>query len=108
LLLLLHQGLSHGYALLEQLGEYGLGHVDPSAVYRALREMETEGWVTSTWDEEKTQGPPRRVYQISEQGDEALAQWIQVLEETQQNIDRVLEGYGEHMREHQDSENEVL
>jgi PadR family transcriptional regulator PadR len=104
LLLLLHQGLSHGYALLEQLEAYGLGHVDPSAVYRALRDMETAGWVTSTWDEKETQGPPRRVYQITEQGDEALAQWIEALKETRQNIDRVLESYGEHMREHEERE----
>ena len=100
LLLLLHQGLSHGYALLDQLREYGLGHVDPSAVYRALREMEDREWVTSTWDEEKTQGPPRRVYQITEQGDQALANWIQDLEQTRGHIDRVIERYGSHMQEH--------
>lgn len=104
LLLLLHQGLSHGYALLDQLREYGLGHVDPSAVYRALREMEDREWVTSTWDEEKTQGPPRRVYQITQQGDEALAHWIKDLEQTRAHIDRVLEDYGTHMAEHRTSE----
>ena len=104
LLLLLHQGLSHGYALLDQLQEYGLGQVDPSAVYRALREMEDREWVTSTWDEEKTQGPPRRVYQITEQGDEALAHWIKDLEQTRAHIDHVLENYGTHMAEHETSE----
>lgn len=100
LLLLLHRGLSHGYALLDQLAEYGLGHVDPSAVYRALREMEEFGWVTSIWDEEKTQGPPRRVYQITAQGDEALAGWITDLEQTRTHIDHVIEVYGIHMDEH--------
>jgi len=36
LLLLLHHGPAHGYALIEQLSEYGLADVDPSAVYRVL------------------------------------------------------------------------
>lgn len=100
LLLLLHEGLAHGYALLDQLQEYGLSHVDPSAVYRALRDMEEREWVTSTWDEEKTQGPPRRVYQLTDQGDEALAHWIDDLQETRANINHVLERYGIHMQEH--------
>jgi poly-beta-hydroxybutyrate-responsive repressor len=101
LLLLLQQGLSHGYALLAQLRDYGLGHVDPSAVYRALRDMEEREWVTSTWDEEKTQGPPRRVYQITDQGNEALAQWITDLEQTRAHIDHVIETYGKRIQEHE-------
>jgi DNA-binding PadR family transcriptional regulator len=100
LLLLLHQGLSHGYALLSRLQEFGLGHVDPSAVYRALRDMEDREWVTSTWDDEKTQGPPRRVYQLTGRGDEALANWVKDLEQTRTHIDHVLDSYGKHMQEH--------
>jgi poly-beta-hydroxybutyrate-responsive repressor len=106
LLLLLHQGLSHGYALLERLDEFGLGQVDPSAVYRVLRDMEEQGWVTSSWDEHKTQGPPRRVYSLTTQGDDALALWIADLEETRASIDRVLESYGQHMREGQGEHHE--
>jgi poly-beta-hydroxybutyrate-responsive repressor len=104
LLLLLHEGLSHGYALLSQLQEYGLGHVDPSAVYRALRDMEDREWVTSIWDEHETQGPPRRVYQLTAQGDEALSHWITDLQETRTHIDHVIERYGAHMQEHEESD----
>jgi len=105
--LLLHQGLSHGYALLDRLQEFGLGHVDPSAVYRALRDMEDREWVTSTWDDEKTQGPPRRVYELTDQGDEALARWITDLDQTRTHISHVLESYGTHMREHKQADNEA-
>ena len=101
LLLLLHQGLSHGYALLEQMGEYGLSQVDPSAVYRALRDMEERGLVTSNWDEQKTQGPPRRVYRLTATGNEALALWVADLEETRKRIDHVLESYRQHMQQEQ-------
>jgi poly-beta-hydroxybutyrate-responsive repressor len=99
LLLLLHQGLAHGYALLEQMGEYGLSQIDPSAVYRALRDMEEQGLVTSSWDEQKTQGPPRRVYRLTALGNDTLALWIADLEETKRRIDYVLESYKAHMQE---------
>jgi len=72
LLHLLHYGPAHGYTLIEQLGEYGLADVDPSAVYRALRDMEERGWVVSSWEEEQSQGPPRRVYRLAALGNEVL------------------------------------
>jgi DNA-binding PadR family transcriptional regulator len=99
LLLLLHHGPSHGYTLLDQLGQFGLGEVNPSVVYRALRDMETQGWVTSTWDLERTQGPPRRVYQITAEGDEILALWVDELEKARASIDHLLGSYDRHMEE---------
>ena len=99
LLLLLHRGPAHGYTLLEQLAEFGLGSLNPSVVYRTLRDMENRGWVTSTWDEESTQGPPRRVYRITAEGDDALTQWVQDLGETRELIDRFVTAYRQHMVE---------
>jgi len=99
LLLLLHHGPAHGYTLLEQLGEFGLGNLNPSVVYRALRDMEERGWVTSTWEEERTQGPPRRVYRLTESGDEALGLWITDLEETRALLKRLQTAYDSHMEE---------
>jgi DNA-binding PadR family transcriptional regulator len=85
--------------LIDGLGAYGLEDVDPSAVYRALRGMEEKGWVASSWDEEQTQGPPRRVYHLTELGDEVLRWWIRDLEETRSMIEHVLRTYREHMEE---------
>lgn len=99
LLQLLHHGPSHGYTLLEELEEFGLGSLDPSAVYRTLRDMEAQGWVTSIWDEEQTQGPPRRVYRLTASGDEMLAAWIQELTDSKRRIDRLLDVYHRHMEE---------
>lgn len=108
LLLLLHRGPSHGYTLLERLNEFGLGDLNPSMVYRMLREMEAKGCVTSTWEEEQTQGPPRRVYCLAETGNELLAMWVQDLAQVQKQIDYLLAAYRRHMEEgegkyHQDS-----
>jgi len=99
LLLLLHHGPAHGYTLLERLGEFGLGDLNPSVIYRALRDMEGRGWVASIWDDERTQGPPRRVYRLTLQGDEALSLWLCDLEGTKEMIDHLLGVYQHHMRE---------
>ncbi len=99
LLLLLHHGPAHGYTLIDELDAYGLGGVNTSVVYRALRDMEERGWVASSWDEEETKGPPRRVYQLTVLGDEVLRWWTEDLRETREMIDRVLETYTRHMEE---------
>ena len=99
LLLLLHRAPAHGYTFLEQLDEFGLGNLNPSAVYRTLRDMEAKGWVVSTWDEEQSQGPPRRVYSITALGNEMLALWTQDLEESGKRIDHLLQVYHRHMEE---------
>jgi DNA-binding PadR family transcriptional regulator len=72
LLLLLHRQPAHGYTLLEQLQEFGLGGIAPSVIYRVLRDMEAREWVASKWYEEQTQEPPRRIYRITARGDEVL------------------------------------
>jgi DNA-binding PadR family transcriptional regulator len=99
LLLLLHHGPAHGYTLLERLGQFGLEGLNPSVVYRVLRDMEARGWVTSTWDEERTQGPPRRVYRLTALGDEVLGLSVQELRDTRGMIDHILGVYSQHMEE---------
>jgi DNA-binding PadR family transcriptional regulator len=95
--LLLHQTPAHGYTLVEQMAELGLGDLNPSGVYRMLRDMEERGWVTSSWDEEESQGPPRRVYQLTPLGDEVLRWWAEDMESTRVVIDRLLEAYAQHV-----------
>jgi PadR family transcriptional regulator PadR len=99
LLLLLHHGPAHGYTFLERLEEFGLAYLDPSTVYRALRDLEEKGWVTSTWDEEQSRGPPRRIYRVTTLGDEALALRVQDLEESKRRIGYLLNRYQRQMEE---------
>lgn len=89
LLLLLDRGPSHGYDLAQGLAELGLPGVDPSLVYRLLREMEETSLVESQWDTEVSSGPARRVYQLTSDGSALLAEWVAELRET----DRVLHGF---------------
>jgi len=94
LLLLLRGDASHGYNLLEGLREFGFapGALDPSIVYRMLREMEEAGWVLSEWDTAGS-GPPRRVYHVTPNGEEYLAAWINDLRCTRDELDKFIETY---------------
>jgi poly-beta-hydroxybutyrate-responsive repressor len=97
LALLLHHGSSHGYTLLERLHEFGLGNLDTGAVYRTLRDMEQEGWVSSAWSTEQTQGPARRVYSLTKAGDQMLKACTQDLRQVRAQIDTLLHAYQRHM-----------
>ncbi len=74
LLLLLAEGTSHGYELLDQVAELGLDRVDPGGLYRCLRAMDEEGLVRSTW-EPSASGPARRTYELTDEG----AEWLHVM-----------------------------
>jgi len=94
LLVLLRRDQAHGYSLLNDLAEFGFDPewLDPSLVYRALREMEALGLVTSEWSDESL-GPQRRVYRITPAGEEYLAHWIADLRQTRREIDALLTAY---------------
>jgi poly-beta-hydroxybutyrate-responsive repressor len=100
LLLLLRNDASHGYNLLDALQVFGFVRysVDASAIYRVLREMEQAGWVTSQWDTAGA-GPPRRVYEVTQAGEEHLGQWIDELRRTRDEIDCFITAYSEDKRE---------
>ncbi len=91
LLALLKQRPAHGYTLLYELEKLGMGTLHPSVVYRLLRDMEALAWVYSDWDADQTQGPPRRIYRLSEAGEEVLQNWKQELESSPSLIRLLLE-----------------
>ena len=98
LLLLLRTDPTHGYGLLE--GLQGLGFqdypMDSSAVYRALRQLEEMGMVSSTWDTGISFGPPRRVYEMTPEGREYLEHWVADLRATEGVLRAFLEAYDRH------------
>ncbi|NLV73969.1 MAG: PadR family transcriptional regulator [Chloroflexi bacterium] len=95
----MHHHAAHGYALIEGLNKLGLEAypADVSTVYRVLYDLEAAGMVTSTHETEQTAGPPRRVYQLTEEGQAYLASWVQELEQTDRMLHRFLEAYQEHV-----------
>lgn len=90
LLVFLAREPQHGYTLLEALESLGLKDLHPSKVYRTLRMMEDDGWITSDWNEDETQGPPRRVYRLTAEGQDVLLYWQKHLEENQSIVQKIL------------------
>jgi len=87
LLLLLAEGDSHGYDLMEQLSSFGFDseNWDSSMLYRDLRDMEECGLIESSWDDD-SKGPRRRVYQINDQGLRRLGAWLESLDQVRSQI----------------------
>jgi PadR family transcriptional regulator PadR len=102
LLLLVHCNEAHGYELMEGLEPFGFekNPVDLSTVYRMLRGLEEQGFVTSRWDTGGS-GPARRLYQLTEDGDRYLAWWVEDLRETDRVLHHFLRTYDTHMKVHQ-------
>jgi poly-beta-hydroxybutyrate-responsive repressor len=88
LLLLLAEGTSHGYELLDQIAALGLDRVDPGGLYRCLRAMDEEGLVRSSW-EPSASGPARRTYELTDEGRE----WLHVVAGSLAEVSRSLASY---------------
>lgn len=101
ILLLLRGGDSHGYSLVEELKQFGFDRapVDSSVIYRTLRRLEAAGLVSSSWDTDTTAGPPRRVYRVTEWGNQYLAAWVADLEETERMIRHLIDTYKQRVAE---------
>ena len=92
LLLELAKNTSHGYELIERLGQEGNAPPDPGNFYRMLRSLEEDGLVCSTWDTQNS-GPARRVYELTDQGMEFLHAWSATIHQTHQSLSRFLSDY---------------
>jgi DNA-binding PadR family transcriptional regulator len=68
--------------------------IDISIIYRALRDLEIEGLVTTSW-EERSLGPQRRMYGLTLQGREVLLSLMQELQERRREIEALERVYEE-------------
>jgi PadR family transcriptional regulator PadR len=71
---------SYGYEIAECLGQYALtdATIEGAALYRTLRTLEANGYVSSTW--EPGDGPARRNYSLTGLGVAHLRDWSNLLE----------------------------
>lgn len=91
-LLLLTEGPKHGYELLAELNDRDYGIADAGAVYRALRTMEDEGLVSSSWQHGDF-GPPRRVYTVTDHGRATLQDSAVAVRNMRRRLNRFLRLY---------------
>ncbi len=95
LLLLLAEGPSHGYELLEQSRRLGIQGAEPGGLYRYLRSMEKEELVRSWWEPSQA-GPARRTYILTDAGHLALRTSIDSLRDVRQLLVGLLDRYDSH------------
>jgi PadR family transcriptional regulator, regulatory protein PadR len=98
ILLLLREESAHGYDLLQRLRPFGFVRDDPG-LYRALRALEQDGLVRSSWDESGS-GPDRRVYRVTRAGLEELHRSAKSLANVREALEAFLARSGEAGRTH--------
>lgn len=80
LLLLICERPGHGYDLIERLARLGAAGTEPGQVYRALRSLERDGHLASSWVASEA-GPARRRYELTTGGMAELEAWMDRLTE---------------------------
>lgn len=92
MLLHLRDWNSHGYELMEKIMEFGIESVDQGNFYRLLRQLEKDALVTSEWDV-TSGGPAKRIYSITEAGEQYLEMWAGSLSYYQKMLDQFFNLY---------------
>jgi PadR family transcriptional regulator PadR len=82
----------YGYQIAKELGTFGEGPpVKQGTLYPVLRSLEAGGLLTSEVEPSVT-GPPRRYYNVTDAGREAILVWRETWDRTRGFVDAVLEG----------------
>ena len=85
---------SYGYEIIQTIQEFGFveGQAPPGMIYRHLRDLEAAGLVISSWRTEGA-GPAKRVYELTPEGEEALALWSEYMEQQAQKLTSFIKAY---------------
>lgn len=86
LLVMLAEKSLHGYEITKELNEKFGVITDAGTVYRALRQLERAGYISSWWNPTE-QGPPRRLYALTPSGNSALLVWSEALDQYRSNLE---------------------
>ena len=92
ILLLLSKEPAHGYGLMEGLEKHCGEKVDIGNLYRTLRRMEQNSWVTSQWDRKENERD-KRMYTVTKTGQAFLKSAVLSLKQTDELIHHLFSGY---------------
>lgn len=105
ILLCLREWNSYGYELMERAHAFGFGSMSAPTAYRALRRMEENGVIESSW-EASGDGPARRMYTITDAGLAYLDFWAECLDNYRRTTDAFLRAYASSAKRPADNEEE--
>jgi PadR family transcriptional regulator PadR len=91
ILAVLKHGPLHGYAIARAIEEWSADalHLREGTLYPALRQLEEQGVIQSTWEVQEP-GPARRVYSLTEAGQAEFARRVETWESYSAAINAVL------------------
>lgn len=91
LLTLLKKGDGYGYKLADDMIMYNLidKSVNIGVIYRALRNLENDGFIDSYW-EDSNDGPNKRIYHINDNGITEINRMLDLLKERRKHIDTII------------------
>ena len=93
-LLVLKQWNIHGYLIMQYLNQMGFSEVDHATLYTELRRLESDGYIESEWQTDGN-GPAKRVYKITDAGEELLLGWTDVVSGYQRMINGFFDMYAQ-------------
>lgn len=83
----------YGYQIAKQLeaGRDEIPMIKQGALYPVLRSLESSGLLKSLV-EPSVSGPPRKYYQITDEGKTTLVRWSEIWEQTKSFVDSIIVG----------------
>jgi len=83
----------YGYQIAKLLEESGpdFPMMKQGTLYPVLRSLEDNG-LLSSMVEPSISGPPRRYYQITDEGRSVLKEWLEIWKQTKKFVDAILKG----------------
>ena len=83
----------YGYQIVKHLeaGRDEIPMIKQGALYPVLRSLESSGLLKSLV-EPSVSGPPRKYYQITDDGKETLVRWSDIWEQTKSFVDSIIVG----------------
>lgn len=82
----------HGYLIIQELEKKNLFQgekADNTGIYRALKTLEDKELVQSEWDIDGS-GAAKKIYRITKEGKECLANWIETLNDYKKMIEIII------------------
>jgi len=109
LLFFLSQRDSYGYELMTKLDNFGFPKAKPDTamVYRTLRYLEKEGFVTSNWDTKGT-GPAKRNYGLTQKGIGLLHIWAESIVMRKQVLAKFIKQYRQRFKNNKSTLNTII
>lgn len=80
----------HGYQIAEEISKILEREIPRPVIYFTLKKLEKEGFLTFKWDTQE-KGPARKIYYITEEGEELLKYKMELLKEFYQILGKILD-----------------